>query len=321
MSIDLMTQIWKSDAYDGGTLLVALALADWANDEGGSIFPKVATIGKKARLSERQVQNCLRTLRADGVLIQVAPPRRGRGTEYRLDLAPITKMGRKNCTANSSGETGVTKGVKPASGVGTKPISPPKEEPPIEPPKNRHSYAREDALTRWPDVWAAFQTWPKLPDTATEQRAKVVWVRMLAELPDADALIRAIHAQGDKLRAGGKRGGWATAPHNWLERDRGWADAAFALDRQREASEMLTAKRDAILMALGADILAKLRRAGLRETDIDRLEGVTFDRGPPARFVCSKPLTRSWLAAHSQKLDEVWPGIILEVASDERRRA
>lgn len=81
------------------------------------------------------------------------------------------------------------------------------------------SYARD----RWGEVWAAFLAWGKLPETASEHRARETCDRMAAELPPVDELIARIHAQGAKLRAcDGKRGGWATAPHNWLERDRGW---------------------------------------------------------------------------------------------------
>lgn len=97
------------------------------------------------------------------------------------------------------------------------------------------SYARE----RWSEVWSAFLAWGKLPDTATEHRTREACDRMAGDLPPVDELIAAINAQGAKLRSGsGKRGGWATAPHNWLERDRGWAstDSATPVGQPDEAA-------------------------------------------------------------------------------------
>lgn len=88
-----MTKIWDSGAYAEGTLLVLLALADWANDEGLSIFPSIEAIGEKARLSTRQVQRALGTLRDDGVLepIKNSAGGRGRRVEYRLHAERVTK--------------------------------------------------------------------------------------------------------------------------------------------------------------------------------------------------------------------------------------
>lgn len=173
----------------------------------------------------------------------------------------------------------------------------------------------------WPAIWEAFQTWPNLPDTATEERAKQAWARMASELPDPATLIGLIRAQGDRLRSGaGKRGGWATAPHNWLERDRGWADARTAQNEAIRASEALMAKRDRIIASLGADVLAKLRRAGLRQAEIDLLDGVMFEDFPRPRFLCPTAFIRNRLGEHSQRLDTIWPGIRCDV-TDERRSA
>ena len=67
MSIRQMTAVWSDAPYDGGALIVMLALADWADDVG-YCFPKVPAIAKKSRLTERQVHNILRAFRRDGTL-------------------------------------------------------------------------------------------------------------------------------------------------------------------------------------------------------------------------------------------------------------
>jgi hypothetical protein len=53
MSIDVMSQVWKhSMLKDGRELLTLLALADWADDNGGC-YPSYDTIAKKVRVKKR----------------------------------------------------------------------------------------------------------------------------------------------------------------------------------------------------------------------------------------------------------------------------
>lgn len=94
MSIRLMTMVWDSEAYAGGTLLVLLGLADFASDDGSRIFPHVETLAKKARLSIRATQNALETLKRDLVLISVANAKGGRGksVEYQIDVKRVQNM-------------------------------------------------------------------------------------------------------------------------------------------------------------------------------------------------------------------------------------
>lgn len=67
MSINVMSAIWKSSQATGGELLVLLAIADFADDDGMA-YPSVSTLGKKSRLSARQVQRAIRRLTALGEL-------------------------------------------------------------------------------------------------------------------------------------------------------------------------------------------------------------------------------------------------------------
>lgn len=89
-----MTKIWDSGAYSDGTLLVLLALADFAGDDGKRIFPHVDTLAKKARLSVRATQMALATLKADGILIAVgnASGGRGKSVEYQMDLERVNNL-------------------------------------------------------------------------------------------------------------------------------------------------------------------------------------------------------------------------------------
>lgn len=82
-----MNVVWHHYPQGGGELLLALALADWANDEGRSIEPSVAAAAKKARISTRQTQRLLRTIEQRGYLLPVGETEYGtRRYWLRLDL-------------------------------------------------------------------------------------------------------------------------------------------------------------------------------------------------------------------------------------------
>lgn len=64
-----MTAVWENSGHQSGALIVLLAMADWADDNGGSIFPSVQKLAFKSRLKDRQVQRVIRTLLASGELV------------------------------------------------------------------------------------------------------------------------------------------------------------------------------------------------------------------------------------------------------------
>lgn len=68
MSIKVMSAVWQHSKAKSGDLLVQLAIADFSNDEGFA-FPSIPTLGRKARLSTRQVKRALDRLQRFGELI------------------------------------------------------------------------------------------------------------------------------------------------------------------------------------------------------------------------------------------------------------
>lgn len=62
-----MTTVWAEAPYQGGALLILLAMADWA-DENGYCWPSVRTLAKKSRQSERNVRKCLARMKEDGAV-------------------------------------------------------------------------------------------------------------------------------------------------------------------------------------------------------------------------------------------------------------
>lgn len=89
-----------------------LALADHADDQGGSIFPSVARIAHKTGWSARTVQRALRRLVDRGMLVQVAEAYGQKPREYRLSFAGAARKvayGRvEGCQHTVTPDTGVT---------------------------------------------------------------------------------------------------------------------------------------------------------------------------------------------------------------------
>lgn len=86
MSIRIMAAVWDHAEAEGGELLVLLALADHAGDDGWC-YPSVAGLAQKARLSTRQVRTCIRRLEAKGlVLCPSKTGGRGGTNRYRVTL-------------------------------------------------------------------------------------------------------------------------------------------------------------------------------------------------------------------------------------------
>lgn len=87
-----MSIVW--DAYPGGgsELLLALALADHADDKGDRIYPSVKHLALKTRLSERTVQYLLREMEGRGWLIVVAREAYKKARRYRIPIERVQSL-------------------------------------------------------------------------------------------------------------------------------------------------------------------------------------------------------------------------------------
>jgi hypothetical protein len=107
MSIQIMANVWQHSAQKSGVLLVLLAMADFANDEG-LCWPYIATLAHKSRMTTRNVHLSIKKLEEDNEIerVKTGGMRDGRAvaTVYR-----VTTVGVKNTTR---GEVGFTGGVK-----------------------------------------------------------------------------------------------------------------------------------------------------------------------------------------------------------------
>lgn len=67
MSIRVMSEVWQHAPQKGSKLLLLLAIADFADDQGRA-YPSVTTLAKKTRLSVRNIQYMLSALEIEGAL-------------------------------------------------------------------------------------------------------------------------------------------------------------------------------------------------------------------------------------------------------------
>lgn len=107
MSIRLMTHVWDVPFPTQSQLLVALKLADYANDDGGSIYPSRNRLAELTQSSESTVKNVLRAFRAIGFL-QVAKEG-GHGpkstTHYTINLRLLRALSNGDVVIRGNAES------------------------------------------------------------------------------------------------------------------------------------------------------------------------------------------------------------------------
>jgi hypothetical protein len=136
-----MNRVWEASRQSGGALLVLLAIADFADDDGLA-YPSIATLARKARLSDRQVQRVIAGLVAAREL--TVEPGAGRQGSHLFHVAvgasvassatsrqpgstPDKMSPRQNVTGDNLSPPARHRrrqGVTPVSPVGVTPASP-----------------------------------------------------------------------------------------------------------------------------------------------------------------------------------------------------
>lgn len=167
---------------------------------------------------------------------------------------------------------------------------------------------RDSRARDWPIVWKAFLAWPKLPATATETRAKDAYDRAAADLPDTAALVAEIAAQGARLR---EMGSFATAPHNWLERDGGWRAG-------RDGTNIKPVDTAAMRGAWNGHASQLIDALGARGDAIfsSWFSMANFEPGPPARIMLPNSSRRMMVQERFEApLRQAFGEFILEVAA------
>jgi hypothetical protein len=122
MSVKVMAAVFERYPNGGGEMLLALALADHASDDGTRVFPSIKALAEKTRQSERTVQYQLRRMEEMKWLILVGAGNGGRSMarEYRIsidwikgaEIAPFQKGANGNIKGANGNIKGATTGIK-----------------------------------------------------------------------------------------------------------------------------------------------------------------------------------------------------------------
>lgn len=67
MSVRMISRVWDVSAHKGNDLLMLLAIADFADDDGNA-YPSVTTLANKCRMKQRNANLILAALRESGEL-------------------------------------------------------------------------------------------------------------------------------------------------------------------------------------------------------------------------------------------------------------
>lgn len=84
MAVSVMAWVWENSPYDGAMLLVHLAMADFANNEG-RCWPSQSSLAQRARCSTRWVKAAVKAMSEEGfVVVEERGDGRGHANVYRL---------------------------------------------------------------------------------------------------------------------------------------------------------------------------------------------------------------------------------------------
>lgn len=214
MSIAIMTAVWNSGDHSGGKLLLLLALADWANDDGGSVFPSLATLALKTRMNERSVRRLLRELEADGTIERVREATNRRPTEYRIGGAycPPNSLQGGHISPPNTAQGGRNAPPKARQGGQFVHLGGTQESPNS---LTNHQKKESDSIKAEFDAW-----WEHVPLKVGKGQARPAY-KKARKKADADTLLAGIRRYAESVK--GRDRQYIAHPTTWLNGER-WLD-------------------------------------------------------------------------------------------------
>jgi hypothetical protein len=172
-----MSIIWEAPITPPSLKLTALALADWSNDEGGSLHPSISTVAKKVCISRCQAQRLIQDLKALGFLSVLSNANGGSHSttpRYHLHLDRIAAM--KAQQGMTTGSAHATRSARDTGGA---------DEAPGVAPMHRTGSAHATQTTIEPPstpVTSSSASKPaQLP--CPHERIKEIYAELLPDLP------------------------------------------------------------------------------------------------------------------------------------------
>lgn len=124
MSISIMSRLFKAQLGSCNRKLLAVRLADFADDDGRGIWPTVARLAAETELSERTVQRILREFEDEGLLVVVAEGggRPGQATRYDFSMPALERIFERK--AAPAGSIAAAEGCQAVTGDTVSPVTP-----------------------------------------------------------------------------------------------------------------------------------------------------------------------------------------------------
>ncbi len=117
MSIRLMTLVWDIPFPTQAQKLIALKLADYASDDGGSVFPARDTIADKVGCGESTVKRTLRAFRDCGLLhlIREGGGARSSTNEWLINVQMLKALAEGECMLAGGADELLVEGEVPCA--------------------------------------------------------------------------------------------------------------------------------------------------------------------------------------------------------------
>ncbi len=210
------------ESLNGTEQSVAMALANYATNEGGHAYPSIAQLCRITRWSERTVRNALRSLEAHGVIAIERPATNKLPTMYRFVAfrgatdAPQPKTRGASASARGASNDRLGGTCCPLS------VSEPSEEPldtPLSPPAGGSAPKRG---TRIPEDWE--------PSPMDRGRMRVLLFTDAEMDRETEKFIDHFTANGKPMKD------WSAAWRNWMRRSREFASRASPNGHESDGS-------------------------------------------------------------------------------------
>jgi hypothetical protein len=186
MSIKILNHVWEHSAQKGSYLVTMLAIADYAHDDGTRAYPSIATLARKTRMSERNVQLVLRKLEADGELTIHANAGPHGCNVYSIPLArPATTPPRERGEKFSGGSKPKEEGGNPPPKVAPNPLLDPSD------PKTDPGISSCSSTKKTEEARDGTPSWTHGPVTLPEVTRPDDWLASLGLSPGEEATLMA----------------------------------------------------------------------------------------------------------------------------------
>lgn len=230
MSVKVMARVWAQSTRKDGELLVMLALADFANDQG-ECWPSIPVLAEKARLTERQVRRVLDKLEDIGEIRRIrSTGGRNRRTRYFLTLPENADIitGKKLQGNEENPDMEDRKTLVPVSGALNHHRTVNKNTEPNGSESLSHSKKRKQSAPD-PAILTAFhEFYQAFPRHVAKQEAERAWRKLNPDAELVKAIMAGVRRYAEEVK--GAEPQYIKHPGPWLN-GRRWEDEVEGANR------------------------------------------------------------------------------------------